>query len=154
MTNISDIRTAIEEAEKVRTEKRAKFMELLADPDCADILALVVKTSPAVTNGNGNHSETPETAKQELIPIRPITKPGVRTGLKEAIRNLDLPSRFTANDVYDRLTAKGFKFPDEQDVKGSIRDTLLSLRTSVNPEIKIAVKWRANTPQLYEWIRK
>jgi hypothetical protein len=149
MANISDIRTTVEEAEKLRAEKRAKFLEMLSDPDVADILALYVKAEIAAQNGNHNGVEI-----AEPVSTKPIIKPGKRTGLKEAIRNLDLPHRFTANDVYDRLTAQGFQFPDQQDVKGSIRDTLLALRTSANPEIKIAVKWRANTPQLYEWIRK
>jgi hypothetical protein len=149
MANISDIRTTIEEAEKLRAEKRAKLLELLPDPAVADILQLYVQAEIAARNGNHNGVEI-----AEVIHTKPIIKPGKRTGLKEAIRNLTLPHRFTANDVYDRLTAQGFQFPDEQDVKGSIRDTLLALRTSANPEIRIAVKWKANTPQLYEWIRK
>src|SRR5262249_11893765 len=110
--DIANILSSVEEAEKRRAEKRARFLERLQDPDSAELVALVFNEAASVPtapqNGNGHI---------ERVPIRPLTapKPGARTGLKEAIRNLELPHRFTSNDVVQLLNSMGFQFPDQED---------------------------------------
>jgi hypothetical protein len=74
----------VEQVEKRRAEKVAKFLELLCDPDIAPYIDLL------------RNGKEPEKPKGEFIPPAGFK---VGNGIREAVINLDLPSQFTSKDI-------------------------------------------------------
>jgi hypothetical protein len=126
----------VERAEKERADKVARFLEMLRDPDLAGCVAVL---------RNGNHQ--PEPAKiASFIPPAGF-KNG--NGIREAVRSLALPARFTADDVHAALEAQQFEFASG-DHRAAARDALYSLTKGDAPTFRKVRSGAGGLPNVYE----
>ncbi len=126
----------IEQIDRRRSEKIAKLLELLRDPDLASFAAALQ---------NGKHLEKP----RETFVAPPGFKNG--NGIQDAVRRLSLPARFTADDVFELLQRDGFRFTAKRP-RGSARDAISKLTRGKNPEFKVVEKGQGGQPNYYERI--
>jgi hypothetical protein len=132
----------IEQAERARSAKIAKFLELLNDPDIRPYLAML-------QNGNG-----PSAPEENSDAPKRTWPPGFKTGngIQETIKALALPPKFTGEDVYFALKSQGFPFA-AKDERGSIRDALFKLtRPGKFLFFRIIKKGAGGEPSIYERI--
>lgn len=128
---MNDIAQMVEQVEKRIAEKRARFVELLRDPDLAPYIA-------GLRNGHQ--------------PTKSFTPPiGFKSGngIREAVLSLALPARFTSDDVLKALLVAGFKFSGT-DQKGAVRDALYQLSKGDEAQLKIVQKGVGGKPNIYE----
>jgi hypothetical protein len=130
---MNDIAQMVEQVEKRIAEKRARLMELLRDPDLAPYVA-------GLQNGH-----QPESAKPIAPPI------GFKTGngIREAVMNIPLSTRFTSDDVLKGLLAVGFKFSGT-DQKSAVRDALYQLSRGNDAKLRMVQKGVGGKPNFYE----
>jgi hypothetical protein len=123
--DIDDIVRLAEQREKRKAEKISLFLKLSKDPDIRPIIELF----RADVTPNGKKTKT-----QFTPPV------GFKTGngLRDAIRNLDLPQRVTAKSVWDALHKKQFRF-SANDELGAVGDALYAMSRGKNPEFRRVV---------------
>jgi hypothetical protein len=131
-----DFSKLVEQVEKQRAEKVAKFLELLRDPDLATYVALL------------RNGEQPERAKQPFIAPTGF-KSG--NGIQKTVASLTLPEQFTGEDVLRALEEAKFVF-SSKDHKGAVRDALSSLTRGETPKFRIVHKGEGGKPNFYERI--
>ena len=135
-----DFSVVVEQVARRTTEKVARFLEMLRDPDLAPYVA-------ALRNGH-DHNQSPS-------PVRLAQPPGFKigNGIREAVIALQLPNRFTGEDVLAALEATDFQF-SSRDRKGAVRDALFKLSRGASPVFKIIKKGAGGKPNIYERIRR
>jgi hypothetical protein len=131
----------VEQAERVRSAKIAKFLELLNDPDIRRYLSIFK---------NGQVSLDQEFDSATTKRAAPV---GFRTGngIQEAIKALALPPEFTSEDVFFNLNSQKFRF-EAKDHRGSVRDALFKLSHGKNPTFKLIRKGAGGELSVYERI--
>lgn len=130
----------VEKVEKERADKVARFLELLRDPDLAGYVAML---------SNGNHRSEPA----KIPSFSPPTGFKSGNGIREAIRSLALPARFTADDVLVALEVQKFEFASA-DHKAAVRDAVYSLTKGVEPTFHKVRSGAGGLPNVYERTEK
>ena|ERR1700739_4104279 len=132
-----DFSLLVEKVERRRAEKVAKFLELLRDPDLAAYVAIL---------RSGEQPEPPKGAG--------FTPPiGFKNGngIRDAIRGLTLPARFTSDEILKALEEIGFPF-SSKDHKSAVRDAVYKLTTGTTPEFRKFRTGKGGHPNVYERI--
>jgi hypothetical protein len=141
-----NIAKMIEESERLRAEKIAKFLELLHDPDLAPYVSRL--TTQVIAPAPKPVRATPMIHARRVAIAKPV---GFRTGnnIQQVIRDLALPHRFTAEDVYVALKEARFQFTST-DHRGSVGDALFKLCRGENPVFRIAIPRSNGGQNVYE----
>jgi hypothetical protein len=132
-----------EKVERARQEKIDKLFALLRDPDLAAY----------VTHLRNGHASIamPAATRPQSPKAQPPRKPGFRggNGIQSAILALaDLPFRFSAKMVLEKLEDNGFQFAGK-DHAGSVRDAVFALCRK--DKLRLAARGMAfGEPNLYE----
>jgi hypothetical protein len=135
-----DFSVLVEQVARRTTEKVARFLEMLRDPDLAPYVA-------ALRNGH-EHKQSPSPARLDQSAGFKIGN-----GIREAVIALPLPQRFTGEDVLAALEASDFQF-SSRERKAAVRDALFKLSRGANPFFKIIKKGAGGKPNIYEKIRR
>jgi hypothetical protein len=157
----SAILQTIRQAEEIaarKASKEAQLESLVQDPDCADWVLRWVEDirkglSEASSNGNSHESIFDPVEQQgEPFIIRMRPQGGKNgNGIRNAIRALDdLPTRFTASDVLQRLNARNFPFVAEPN--SAIKDALYALKR--RHELRVSFQGSGGKPSKYEWTHR
>jgi hypothetical protein len=132
----------VEKVEKEHAAKVAKFWELVRDPELAAHVAIV-------RNG---HQQTGVVTVSAAPFVPPVGfKNG--NGIRDAIRALALPARFTCDDVVTALKQENFEF-SSSDPRKTVRDSLYVLSQSESPEFRRVRGGVGGQVGVYERIQK
>jgi hypothetical protein len=135
------------EQQERRRQKIATLLDLLRDPDLADVVAKLVEETPrpnaeainVATNGNGNGHHVAAVA-------------GLPSGATEAIRMLGpyLPRPFTIHDVIEQLDARGYKYA--RDKKADVvRDAIYFMMRGKNNPFRVVKRGEHGALSTYEY---
>lgn len=154
MMDYKEVISSLDDREKKRVHKRAMFLQLLHDPDVADLATQFVQAATkAAQNGH-----IPANTQQPLVLKRSKGKRrliGVRTGLEEAIASLGdgapegFATRFTWQDVARTCRERGVDATDK-----AIRDAVYRQSRSKTGRIRLVSKGSGMKPSLYEFLPK
>lgn len=134
----------VEKAERQRAEKVAKFLELLRDPDLASLVALL---------RHGSQQEGTGTLFVSAAPFVPPVGFKNGNGIRDAIRGLALPARFTCDDVVTALKQENFEFTSN-DPRKTVRDSLYVMSQGDSPEFRRVRGGVGGQVGVYERVQK
>ncbi|HEV2322756.1 MAG TPA: hypothetical protein VGS10_02275 [Terracidiphilus sp.] len=124
----------VEKVEKRRADKVARFVELLRDPELATYVSLLRNGSPEHAPGLAAF-DSPTAFKRG-------------NGIREVIVTLNLPDKFTSEDVLAQLEQRSFPF-SSKDHKGAVRDALFKLARGEKSPFRIVTKGAGGKPNIY-----